>query len=50
MPRAKGRANYKADAFIQVVEEKLPNGAQSWHEVSALYQYHSGELILRDHD
>jgi hypothetical protein len=28
MPQAKGKVNYKADALIQVVEEKLPNGAQ----------------------
>jgi hypothetical protein len=50
MPRAKGKANYKADAFIKVVEEKLPNGAQAWQEVAALYQHRSGELILCDHE
>jgi hypothetical protein len=34
------------DALIQVVEEKLPNGAQGWIEVAALYQHCSGELML----
>jgi hypothetical protein len=43
IPQAKGKVNYKADALIQVVEEKLPNGAQGWVEVAALYQHHSGE-------
>jgi hypothetical protein len=33
-----------------VVEEKLPNGAQGWIEVAALYQHCSGELILWDHN
>jgi hypothetical protein len=32
------------------VEELLPNGAQGWAEVAALYQSRSGELILQDHD
>jgi hypothetical protein len=32
------------------VEELLPNWAQSWAEVSALYQSHSGKLVLWDHD
>jgi hypothetical protein len=50
MPRAKGKANYKVETLIQVVEEKLPNGAQGWIEVAALYQHCSGELILRDHE
>jgi len=36
--------------LIQAVENVLPDGAQSWQEVPALYQHHSGELILRDHD
>jgi hypothetical protein len=49
MPRAKGKANYKVEALIQVVEEKLPNGVQGWVEVAALYQHRSsGELVLRD--
>jgi hypothetical protein len=38
------------DALVMAVEELLPNGAQSWAEVAALYQSCSGELILRDHD
>jgi len=50
MPRGKGKANYKVDTLILVVEELLPNGAQSWAEVAALYQSRSGEMILRDHD
>jgi hypothetical protein len=37
IPRAKGKLNYKAYAFIQVVEEKLLNGAQGWIEVAALH-------------
>jgi hypothetical protein len=45
MPGAKGKANYKVEALIQVVEELLPNGAQGWQEVSALYQHSSGELV-----
>jgi hypothetical protein len=49
-PQAKGKANYKVDALILVVEELLPNGAQGWQEVEPLYQHHSGELILWDHD
>jgi hypothetical protein len=50
MPRGKGKANYKVDTLVMVVEELLPNGAQSWAGVAALYQSCSGELILRDHD
>jgi hypothetical protein len=50
MPRGKGKANYKVDTLVMVVEELLPNRAQSWGEVAALYQSHSGKLILRDHD
>ena len=50
MPRAKGKLNYKVETLIQVVEEKLPNGALGWIEVAALYQHCSGELILRDHE
>jgi hypothetical protein len=50
MPRSKGKANYKVDLLILVVEEKLPNGAQAWQEVAALYQARSGEGLLRDHD
>jgi hypothetical protein len=48
MPQAKGKANYKVDALILVVEEQelLPNGAQGWQEAVTLYQHHSGELIL----
>jgi hypothetical protein len=36
------------DALIQVVKELLPNGAQGWEEVAALYQARSKEMILRD--
>ena len=38
MPRGNGKANYKVDTLIMVVEELLPNGAQSWAKVAALYQ------------
>jgi hypothetical protein len=50
MPRAKGKANYKTDALIQVVEELLPNGAQGWTEVARLYQVCTGELAVREYD
>jgi hypothetical protein len=50
MRRGKGKANYKVDTVVMVVEELLPNGAQHWGEVAALYQSCSGELILQDHD
>jgi hypothetical protein len=50
MPRSKGKQNYKVDLLIQVVEEKLPNGAQGWQEVAFLYQQRSGELVLRDYE
>jgi hypothetical protein len=50
MPRSKGKANYKVNVFILVVEEKLPNGAHAWQEVAALYQARSSESLLRDHD
>jgi hypothetical protein len=50
MPRSKGKANYKVDLLILVVEEKLPNGAHAWQEVAALYQARSRESLLRDHD
>jgi hypothetical protein len=49
MPRAKGKANYKTDALIQVVEELLPNGAQGWTKVARLYQVHTGELLIREY-
>ncbi len=48
--QAKGKANYKVDALILVVEELLPNGAQGWQEVATLYLLCSGVLILWDHD
>jgi hypothetical protein len=50
MPRAKGKVNYKVATLIEVVEEKLPNGAPGWREVAALYQNRSRELILRDYE
>jgi hypothetical protein len=48
MPQAKGKLKYKADALIQLVEDELPNRAQGWVEVVALYQHCSGELALCD--
>jgi hypothetical protein len=47
MPRAKGKA---IETLIQVVEEKLPNGAQGWNKVAAVYQHCSSELVLHDHE
>jgi hypothetical protein len=50
MPRLKGKANYKVDMLILVVEEMLPSGAQAWQEVAALYQARSSEMLLQDHN
>jgi hypothetical protein len=50
MPRLKGKTNYKVDVLFLVVKEKLPNGAQAWQEVAALYQHWNGEMVLWDHD
>jgi hypothetical protein len=36
------------DALIPVIEELLPNWAQGWEKVAALYQACSGEMILWD--
>jgi hypothetical protein len=46
MPRLKGKANYKVNMLILVVEEMLPNVSQAWQEVAALYQVCSGEMLL----
>ena len=50
MPRAKGKANYKVELLIEVIEEKLPQGALGWQEVAALYQFLSQEGTLRDYE
>jgi hypothetical protein len=50
MPWSKGKANYKVDMLIMLVEEMLPNGAQAWQEVAVLYQSRSREMVLQDHD
>jgi hypothetical protein len=50
MPRSKGKANYKVNMLILVVEEMLPNGAQAWQEVAVLCQACSGEMVPCDHD
>ena len=50
MPRGKGKANYKVGLLIEVVEQKLPQGALGWQEVAALYHVRSQENILRDHE
>jgi len=50
MPQGKGEANYKVDTLILVVKDALPNGAQSWAEVSTLYQTQSSKLTHWDHD
>jgi hypothetical protein len=50
MPRARGKANYKVELLIDVVEEKLPQGALGWQEVAALYQFRSQESVLRDYE
>ena len=49
MPRGKGKANYKVAILIEVVEEKLPQGALGWQEVAALYHFRSQESVVRDH-
>jgi hypothetical protein len=46
MPRSKGKANYKVGMLILVVEEMLPNGAEAWQEVAALYHAWSSEMVL----
>jgi hypothetical protein len=46
MPRAKGKASYKVELLIEVIEEKLPQGALGWQEVAALYQFCSQEGTL----
>jgi len=50
MPRTKGRVNYNIPKLIEVIEEKLPQGAMGWQEVSALYQLRTQEDVLRDHE
>jgi hypothetical protein len=50
MPRIKGKANYKVGLLIEVVEEKLPQGAIGWQEVAAVYHFRSQEGVLRDHE
>jgi hypothetical protein len=45
-----GKAELQGLSFIQVVEEKLPNGVQGWQEVAFLYQQQSGELVLQDYE
>ncbi len=41
MPRGKGKANYKVGLLIEVVEEKLPQGALGWQEVAAVHHFRS---------
>jgi hypothetical protein len=50
MPRGKGKANYKVYTLVMAIEELMPNGAQSWAEVAALYQLCNGKFVIRDHD
>ncbi len=50
IPRGKGKANYKVGLLIEVVEEKLPQGALGWQEVAALYHFRSQETVVRDHE
>jgi hypothetical protein len=50
MPRAQGKANYKVELLIDVVEEKLPQCALGWQEVATLYQFRSQERVLRDYE
>ncbi len=50
MPRGKGKANYKVGLLIEVVKEKLPQGALGWQEVASLYHFRSQETVVRDHE
>jgi hypothetical protein len=50
MPRARGKANYKVELLISIIEEKLPQGSMGWQEVAALYQLRSQERTARDHE
>ncbi len=50
MPRARGKANYKVELLISIIEEKLPQGSMGWQEVAALYQLRSQERTAHDHE
>jgi hypothetical protein len=47
MARAKGKANCKVAILIEVIEEKLPQGAMGWQEVAALYQFWAQVQVLQ---
>ncbi len=50
MPRGRGKANYKVSLLIEVVEEKLPQGAIGRQSVAAMYHFRSQESVVRDHE
>jgi hypothetical protein len=50
MARGAGKVNNNDKHLIDVVEEKLPQGALGWQEVAALYQVRTQEQVLRDHE
>ena len=50
MPRTKGKVNYKTNDLIEVIEKKLPQGAEGWKEVAVLYKVKTSENILRDYE
>jgi hypothetical protein len=41
MPRGKGEVNYKVGLIIEMFEEKLPQGALGWQEVTVLLEFWS---------
>jgi len=50
MPRTKGKVNYKTNDLIEVIEKKLPQGAEGWKEVAVLYKVKTSENVLRDYE
>jgi hypothetical protein len=50
MTRHSGKVNYNINMLIDVVEDKLPQGALGWQEVAVVYQLWTQETVLRDHD
>jgi hypothetical protein len=50
MPRTNEKVNYKTNDLIEVIENKLPQGAEGWKEVAVLYKVKSSEDVLRDYE
>ena len=50
MPRTKGKVNYKTNDLIEVIENKLPQGAEGWKEVAVLYKVKTSKSLLRHYE